>query len=214
MTAMSRGGGSYVLQTKKQLAALVSAARQEIVDVLSQMGTVSVAELAAALGRPADAIYYHLGVLKRAGLVMHGGDRKHGRRPEELFRTVSPELRLEYQLGRKGNGREITAIVGSMLRLGTRDFRHAFQSGHARVSGSGRELWAFRTTGWLTPEEIVRVNRSIESLTLAVSKPRGKGRLYAITLLLTPLDHRARHRGTKATGHKKINDKGSGVGGQ
>jgi hypothetical protein len=42
---MSRNGRFHVVRTKKQLAALVSGARQEIVDVLSQMGTVSVAEL-------------------------------------------------------------------------------------------------------------------------------------------------------------------------
>jgi DNA-binding transcriptional ArsR family regulator len=70
---MSRDGRFHVVRTKKQLAALVSAGRQEIVDVLSQIGTVSVAELAAALNRPADAIYYHLRVLKRAGLVIHAG---------------------------------------------------------------------------------------------------------------------------------------------
>jgi DNA-binding transcriptional ArsR family regulator len=211
---MSRDGRFHVVRTKKQLAALVSGARQEIVDVLSQMGTVSVAELAAALGRPRDAIYYHLRVLKRAGLVMHAGDRGHGRRREELFCTVSPDLRLAYRVGGGGNAPAITAIVGSMLRLGTRDFRRAFQTGDVNVSGSGRELWALRTTGWLKPEEMVRVNQSIESLAHAVSKPRGKGRLYAITVLLTPLDHRARRNGTKAIRHKERNDKGGRVGGR
>jgi predicted transcriptional regulator len=48
------------LRRLPQLAALATAARQEIVDVLEQMGTVSVAEMAGALGRPADALYFHL----------------------------------------------------------------------------------------------------------------------------------------------------------
>lgn len=199
---MKPSGRTHALQTKKQLAALVSAARQEIVDVLSQMGTVSVAELAAALGRPADAIYYHLRVLKRAGLVVHAGNRSQGRRPEELFRIVSPDLRLEYRPGSRGNASAISAIVGSMLRLGARDFRRAFQRGDANVSGPGRELWALRTTGWLKPKAMAVVNQSIESLAHSVSKPQGKGRLYAITVLLTPLDHRARRRSTKAIRHK------------
>jgi DNA-binding transcriptional ArsR family regulator len=202
-STVRRGDQAYVARTKKQLAALASSARQEIVDVLSQMGTVSVSELAASLGRPADALYYHLRVLRRAGLVMHADDRNQGRRHEELFRTVSPDLQLRYEMGRGGNSREITAIVGSMLRLGTRDFRRTFQSGDAKVSGSGRELWALRRTGWLTLEGIVRVNQSIESLVHAVSKPRGQGRLYAITVLLTPLDHRARGSGTKVVPRKE-----------
>jgi DNA-binding transcriptional ArsR family regulator len=187
----------HVIKTKKELAALVSGARQEIVDVLSQMPSLSAAELASALGRPADAIYYHLRVLQRSGLVVSAGCRNHGRRQEQLFRTISPDLRLEYKVGERGNARQITAIVRSMLRLGARDFDHAFQRADAKVSGAGRELWALRTAGWLTPEKVVKVNRSISSVARAVSKPRRKGRLYGITVLLTPLDHRARPTGAK-----------------
>jgi DNA-binding transcriptional ArsR family regulator len=183
---------SFVVQTKKQFAALASSARQEIVDVLSQMGTVSVGELAATLGRPADSLYYHLRVLKQAGLVLRAGYRGEGVHKTELIRTVAPEIQLQYKLGRSGNGREINAIVGSMLRLGIRDFHRAFQSGNARVSGSGRELWAMRKTGWLTSEDVVSLNSSIRNLAKAASKPLGRGRLYGITVLLTPLDHRSR----------------------
>jgi|ERR1017187_7652657 predicted transcriptional regulator len=69
---MKPDGNAYVVRNEKQLAALASSARPEIVDVLSQMGTVSVAELASALGRPADSLYYHLKVLKEIGLVVTG----------------------------------------------------------------------------------------------------------------------------------------------
>jgi DNA-binding transcriptional ArsR family regulator len=189
MAVVRQKNSSHVIRTKQQLAPLASSARQEIVDMLSQMGTVPVAELAAALGRPADAIYYHLRALERAGLVIHSGNRKQGKRKAALFCTVSPDLKLLYRVGPEGNAREITAIVSSMLRLGARDFRRALQRGGATVSGPRRELWALRRAGWLTPGEIVGVNRSIESLASAVSKPRGKGRLYAITVVLTPVDH-------------------------
>jgi DNA-binding transcriptional ArsR family regulator len=200
---MRPDGRTYVVRSKRQFAALASPARQEIVDVLSQMGTVSVAELAATLGRPADALYYHLRVLKRGELVLHAGYREQGERKEELFRTVSPDVRLQYESGTGGNVLEVTAIVGSMLRLGIRDFRRAFQSGSARVSGSGRELWALRRTGWLTSDEIAKVNQSIESLRQAVAKPRGRGRLYSITVLLTPVDHPVRGESARANRRKK-----------
>lgn len=201
---MKHGTNAYLVRAKRQFGALASSARQEVVDVLSQMGTVSVSELATALGRPADALYYHLRVLKRVGLVLHAGYQNEGRRREELFRAVSPDVRLRYETGSGGNVREMTAIVGSMLRLGIRDFRRAFQSGNARVSGSRRELWALRTTGWLTPEKIAHVNQSIESLTESVTNFRRRGRLYGVTILLTPLDHRARRDNTKAksTGYR------------
>lgn len=197
MSVVKQASQCHVIGDKKELAALVSGARQEIVDVLSQMGTVSVAELARAIGRPPDAVYYHLRTLQRAGLIVSAGSRTRGRRQEQLFRTVSPDLRLEYRTGKTGNAREIVAIIGSLMRLGTRDFRHAFQRGNAKVAGPQRELWALRTTGWQTPAKIADINRSINSLTRAFSNHRREGRLYGITILLTPLDHRSRRSAVK-----------------
>ncbi|MGA7312432.1 MAG: helix-turn-helix domain-containing protein [Silvibacterium sp.] len=199
---MKQVPGPHLVQNKKQLAALTSSMRQEIVDALSQMGTVSVSKLGATLGRPADALYYHLRVLKKAGLVLHAGYQGEGVWKEELIHIASPDLKLLYQPGKGGNSQQITAIVGSMLRLGIRDFGQAIQSGGVAVSGPGRELWALRRTGRLTAEEIPGVNRAIEDLVGKVAKPRGKGRLYGITILLTPLDHRAR-KSKKKTGSRK-----------
>ncbi|HEX2816353.1 MAG TPA: helix-turn-helix domain-containing protein [Phenylobacterium sp.] len=187
----------YVVRTKKQLSALASSARQEIVDVLANAGAISVAELASALGRHADALYYHLKVLRQAGLVLSAGHRGRGKHREELIRSVSADLRLPYELGEGGNRGEISAIVASMLRLGIRDFDHAFAFGDVKVSGADRELLALRKIGWLTPDEVGDVNRSIAELAQIAAGPPGRGRLYAITILLTPLDHRA-HPGGKA----------------
>jgi DNA-binding transcriptional ArsR family regulator len=202
---MAKVASSHLIRTEKQLAAVISAARQEIVDVLAQMGTVSVAEIAATLGRPADALYFHLRALKKAGLVRQAGYRSRAGRKEALFRTVASELRLHYDPHSEINRKAVTAIVGSMLRLGIRDFRRAFQQTDVIVLGAQRELWALRKTGRLSLAEIAGVNRSIEHLTRAVSKPHGRGRLYGITVLLTPLDHRRRESkpSTKSQGAKK-----------
>ena len=200
---MVKRNQTYVIQSPQQLAALATPARQEIVDVLSQMGTVSVAEIAAALGRPADALYYHLRTLTRVGLVLKAGYRHKGERREALFRTVAPELRLRYEPLSPGNRRAVTAIVGSMLRLGVRDFRRAFQGGEVIVSGAQRELWALRRTGWLSLTEIATVNRLIQRLSGTVAQPKGRGRPYGITVLLTPLDHRRRTGARTPTSGKK-----------
>jgi DNA-binding transcriptional ArsR family regulator len=195
----------HVIRSEKQLAALASAARQEIVDVLAEMGTVSVAEIAATLGRPADALYFHLRVLKEAGLVRQVGYRSRGGREEALFRTVAPELWLRYEPRSQINRRAVNAIVSSMLRLGIRDFQRAFHGTDAIFSGPHRELWALRKTGRLSLAKVAGVNRSIERLKRAVSKPHGRGRLYGITVLLTPLDHRRREskRSARSQGAKK-----------
>ena len=172
---------TYVISRPPQLSALVSAARQEIADVLSRLGTASIAEIAAALGRPPDALYYHVRVLERVGLVVRDV-RKRGGREEALFRTVAPLLELRY------GSPETPRIVGSMLRLGARDFQRAFVSGAVSKAGARRELWALRTTGWLTAGDLAAVNRRIRAVRDAVSRPRRQGRLFAVTIVLTPVD--------------------------
>lgn len=189
---MSSRAKRHVIRSQKQMAVLTSAPRQEIVDILADAGTLSVAELAAVLGRPADALYFHLRALLRVGLVRQAGFRYRGRRKEALFRTIAPDLWLQYQPRHEPNRRAVTAVVSSMLRLGIRDFRRSFQRGDVIVSGRRRELWALRKAGHLSLADLAVVNRLIERLRSATSKPKGHGRLYAVTVLLTPLDHRRR----------------------
>ena len=181
---------THLIRSEKQLAALIAATRQEVVDVLEQVGTVSVGELAAALGRPADALYFHIRALMRVGLVRRAGYRLRSRDKEALYCTVAPELRLRYEPHRASNRKAVSAIISSMLRLATRDFRSAFQRDTVVVWGPCRELWGLRKTGRLSPTGLAEVNRRIKGLAKTVSASRKQGRLYAITVVLTPLDHR------------------------
>lgn len=186
---------TYTIRRPKELALLASARKQEIIDVLAGMGDVSVAELAAALGRPADSLYFHLRALTRAGLVLDAGSRSRGKRREALFRAAAPEMRVQYEPLDGGRADALSAIVASMLRLGVRDFRRALRQTGIVASGDRREIWALRRTGRLQPAQLAGVNRAIMRLVRALPEPRGPGRLYAITVLLTPLDRgRAHHK--------------------
>jgi DNA-binding transcriptional ArsR family regulator len=175
-----------------QLACLASAPRQEIVDILSRMGTASIGEIADALGRPADALYYHLRALVRVGLVVTAGIRKGPRRPMALYRTPTPMLELRYDK-RAASRRYVPKIVSAMMRLGTRDFARALGT-DVTMRGPERELWAIRTTGWLRRSQLPTVNERIVGLRDAVSRPKGKGRLYAITIVIAPIDRSRRRR--------------------
>jgi DNA-binding transcriptional ArsR family regulator len=114
---------NYIIRSKRQMRALAAPTRQEIVDVLPGMGTVSVAELATALGRPADSLYYHLRILNRVGLVRSAGSHRLNGRRETLFRAIAPEMSLCYELGRKGNGSQVNAIIASDVAIGYSRFQ-------------------------------------------------------------------------------------------
>ena len=180
----------FLIRSERQLGTLAAAARQEIVDVLEQMGTVSVAELAAALGRPADALYFHLRALTHTGLVRKTGHRTRSGRTEALYCTVKPEVQLSYRPRNAANRRAVSAIVASMLRLANRDCQRSFQGGRVAVSGAHRELWAWRKVGRLSRATLAQLNHLIQELADDVSSSRGRGRLYGVTVILTPLDHR------------------------
>lgn len=193
---MRTTGATYRISRANQLRALASPVRQEIVDVLARLPGASVAALAAALGRPADALYYHLRELGRVGLVLPSGRGRGQRRSEALYRTVAPELSAVYDPGSPSNVKNVSRAIASMLRLGTRDFRSALSSRDVAVSGPRRELWASRETGWLDAGRIARLNRLLREIAriLQASHARPGKRLFAVTYLLVPLDRRPRRR--------------------
>jgi hypothetical protein len=179
----------FLIRDAKQVAALKAASRQELMDVLASMGTVSIPQLAVALGKPADSLYYHIRILQRVGLVQAEGSHESGGRTERLYRAVSSYLRLDYVPGKKGNAKGIAPIVDSMLRLTSRDFKQAFHEEKVVVDGPQRELWANRSTGWLTREQIAEINRHIAAMLriTVASPPKDEKRLFALTMVLTPL---------------------------
>lgn len=188
------GHARNLVSRPAQLRALASPARQELLDLLARIGPASAADLARLVRRPADGLYYHLRALRRAGLVTDAGTRLRTGRPEALFQSAHRQPMIRHDPGPGGNSPGVTAIVASMLRLGSRDFRRAAASASVRTSGPRRELWALRVTGWLSPRELGRVNRRMGALRDAVGRPGPRGKLYAITILLTPLEHRVRRK--------------------
>ena len=181
------------ITSSAQLRALASPARQEILDILARTGPASAAELGRLLQRPADGLYYHLRALERAGLV-RAGSRTRAGRSETVYRSAYREPALRHDVSPGGNSTAVTAIVASMFRLGVRDFRKAAASGAVRTEGPRRDLWALRVAGRLFEGDLEVVNRRIRGLRDAVTRRRTGGKLYALTILITPLDHRARKR--------------------
>jgi Helix-turn-helix domain len=193
---------TYSITRPDQLVALASPVRQEIVDVLAGMPPAPIAAIAAALGRPANGLYYHVRELVRVGLVLRvGGGRGRG---QAHYRTVARALLIAYDPSSSINVARVSAAVGSMLRLGARDFRRGFSRAGVAVAGPRRELWAGRVTGWLTASGVARANRLLRQMYRLFRGSRfgPRGRLFGITLLLVPLERRPRRHG-KERSHAK-----------
>lgn len=181
---------THQVESATQIRALASTVRQELVDALQALGEASVPELAHQLGRPADALYYHLRALVRAGLVCRVGSRSQGRHVEAVYRTVAPDraLQLRYATGPGVDNGALKKLVGGMLRASGRAFERALADPDRVTCGPQRELWAGRIQGWLTPAGLLRANELLNQLSVlfAPGQRPPDGRLFALQILLAP----------------------------
>jgi DNA-binding transcriptional ArsR family regulator len=195
----------HAISKPAHLKALASPVRQELIDLLVRTGPASAAELGRLVQRPADGLYYHLRELRRVGLVSSAGMRERAGRREELFRAVHQEPALRHDPSPGGNSPAVIAIVSSMLRLGVRDFKKGAASPDVRAHGSKRELWALRVSGWLSPAQLAEANRQIRALHELPGRRSPKGKLYGITIVLTPLGHRGRKKQRRSRSPRRKN---------
>jgi DNA-binding transcriptional ArsR family regulator len=185
------------------IATLASPVRQELFDTLEALGGVAtIAELAEQLGRPADGLYYHVDLLRRAGLLIAAPARRsRAGRSERRYRIAGPSrsIGLGYRPHDPRNSAAVRAVVGGMLRIARRDFDRALV-GDVVVDGPGRELWAARGTGWVSDAELAALNRLLVQLTRLLRRPRGgaRHRLISLCYVLAPMTPRPRRRSAAA----------------
>jgi DNA-binding transcriptional ArsR family regulator len=181
-----------------QISLLSSPVRQELVDTLAALGgEAEVATLAEQLGRPADGLYYHLRTLVEGGLVREVPTKEGS---ERRFRLVGGgPLRLAYDLGPGGNATALSAFARGLLQIAGRDFEDALTREETVVTGTGRELWASRNKGWLSPDDVVEVNALLERLSVLTSQPKAAGRehLASLAFVLAPINPRPKRRSAR-----------------
>lgn len=186
----------FRIQEPRQIAALASPARQELVDGLQAAGPCSIAELARSLGRAPDSLYYHVRALLKVGLVVQTGSRTDGSRPEALY-DVPGKLALDHEPATRREQDSVARVVASALRIGERDFRRALAEGRARHRrGPKRNAWGGRLKGWLTPDELGAVRAHLEALSklFARGQRRRGAELAALVFALAPLAPSSRTR--------------------
>ena len=189
---------STALANPAHIELLASPARIEIVDTLEALGeAASVAELAAALGRPADGLYYHLRQLCAAGLVSEI-EAPDGNR----YRTHANErVRLRYRPGATANADAVRRVAASILRVAGRDFDRAIADRRSVAEGAQRELWAARGKGWVGATELAEINRLLARLDELLRRPRSRtrDRLVALAWVLAPIGDKPARRGHART---------------
>ena len=187
----------YAIRDVHQIRMLASPLRLGIMDALETSDGKSAAELARILGCAPDALYHHLRLLTRNGLLISKQRANGIGRPYAVFALRGKPTRLRYRPSDRRNAAAVTTVVASMLRHASRTFARAMNQ-HPVVSGLRRNLWAGRCIAWLTPLEIEELNKLLHRITRLMwtgAPGRRRARLYALTFVLSPFG--ARRRSTK-----------------
>src|SRR4051812_4900876 len=177
----------------RQIRALASPIRQDILDAVTAIGPCSVAQLAVALGKPADGLYYHIRRLLDVALLMEVAGDGNARADLRLD-AAHKSFYLEYKPENRANRAAVLRVIASMMRSAERTFRRGFRPGVAVVKGPRRNLWAGRSRGSLSAGELAEVNVLLDRLITVMRSGRrdredmsAKDRaLYELTFVLAP----------------------------
>ena len=174
----------------RELDALVSPGRMELVDCLQALGPATIAEIGASLARKPASLYYHVHRLVAAGLVRVKAKRSGARRPEVVYELAAQAISVEGSLRSRRAARALTRAAAALLRRAAREYSRALEAWNDAGPERTPILFAARMNGPLPPASAQRVTRHVLAIQRIFQGARvaGRGRPFALTALMCPLD--------------------------
>ena len=168
---------------------LASPLRQRLLDRLESRGPCSVRELADALGRRPDALYYHVKLLIEHGLIREVEQRATGTSPESVYDLCHRRWHIAYEPDDPQHASALAKVTKQVLRAAAQDFAAGLDHADARGRGPTRNLWSLRLEAHLDEAEQRALVGHLEAIVALLRKPkRGRtGQLTALTWVLAPL---------------------------
>jgi hypothetical protein len=196
---------------------LVSPVRSHIAETLRLLGPSSVAQVAAAIGRPPDGLYRHIEMLIEAGFVRQTGFRKSERNVERIIDVVAQDFRLELDKSgvngrgggsgdsqRKAQNRAVVMTARSFIAEMARTVRKAGNADILRFHESERNISINYELSWLSRERYQQVRELIRQLKAIMDegKKTRTGDLYSTLAIACPVRPARATRGQRP--HKAL----------
>lgn len=181
----------YLVKSHKQLLALASPGREDITDAVAILGPCGVTELAKFLGRSRHSLYYHIRALRDCGLLIETRVQGNGVKPTAHYDLPGRPILVRYDLGSPKSRRAVIAVGRARFRAGQRGFVRGCSSDNAVVEGPRRNLWVAHWKGWLTVDELEKVNRLLHELVDVFTPSPGESKelrsAYELTFGVAPV---------------------------
>jgi predicted transcriptional regulator len=181
----------FLVTSAKQLQVIASPGREEIVDMVALIGPCSITELAGALGRSRNSLYYHVRALRDSGLLVETQCSGEGKKTTAYYDPPGRPVAVHFDLSTKERKRAVVALARARIRSAARGFERACRPGAVTVEGPHRNLWATHLKGWLSDEEIKEANELFARLIHLIGRSGRESvpakRSYEFTFVLAPI---------------------------
>ncbi len=155
---------TLLISDRRQRKALTSPIRLEILGHFTSSDPLSVSDIAARMGRPATAVYYHVHQLEKVGLIEQAGSRPSGKKGESLYRPVADEFDLTPDRTKRDQVEDALATMGAAHSMVVRDMEAALIDDTGRFDGADRNFIALRMHGRLSQKSLAKANKHIDAL--------------------------------------------------
>ncbi len=166
----------------------------EILGQFTSDAPLSISDIAMRMGRPAGALYYHVGMLEKLGLLKRAGTRPAGKRHEALFEPVAQRFALAADPTSPEGIASALKAASAAFRMTERDLEAALRSGSPRQTGEDRNFFATRMHGRVSPALLAEINghfdaiyEIVKSAACAPETTSASDEYCSITLALLPL---------------------------
>lgn len=185
------------ITTPKAWAVYIAPARLELVEAMRMIAPCSIAELAAAIDRPADTLYRHVEKLRKIGVVTEAGVRRAGRRFEQVFDLAGDDFRPQFRdTSPRTTNKMFNDATRSIAKILLRTSRDAAAAEQIVFEPAKRNAFVKFEHAWLTQTEVEQLGELFMSIKrfMDARKPRREGRLYLAAFAAVPVHRKRRAR--------------------
>ena len=164
---------TLLIRDPRQLRAIRTPLRQELLQSVVRLGPVSVKELAHALNRTPASLYYHLHALEKAGLAASRRRDSRAGRTGTTYEAVADRILVDRTARSPAFARALLDLNKAALRQADREIEDALRQERIAGTPEGEGVILLRLTACLSRADAHEARRRVRDLAQFLSDRSG-----------------------------------------
>lgn len=161
------------IRDPRQLRAIRTPLRQEILQSIVRSGPASVRELARTLDRTPASLYYHIHALEKAGLIASKKRGARGGRTERTYSAVADRILVDRTVRSPAFARALLDLHRAALNQADREIEDALRQERIAGTPEGEGVILLRLTACLSRADAHEARRRLRDLAQFLSDRSG-----------------------------------------